>query len=693
MSDNIQTKEKESLNVRSGGISYYNLTSTSIIAYLEAYAKKGYLLLTCKEKGKTPLNQPDAHNGCKSASNNLEVIKNWWKRTPNANVGIATGEKSNIWVLDIDQKDKGLDTLKELETEHGEIITRKIRTGGGGVHFYFSYQPGFKNNVSILPGVDIRTDGGYVIAPPSVHANGKAYEVIKDIEPLPAPEWLIKLIVDKNIIQTEKKKINNEPVKLTDKTTAYGRKALEVQCANVRQAASGIRNHTLNKAAYSIGRLIAGGEIEMNEAITALEISGSDAGLDILESKKTINSGITSGRKDPKRRAKKKKAVTVTTNKINNKDWDETDYIRFFAEVGYTFRKNLLDDSVEINGENFDDFKLSKLGNKVDFKLFKHVSEARFQRLWMEAADDNAYHPIKNYFKGLPKASGSIEKLAGYFKTNNDNIFKAYLMNWFCGAVARVFTGEQNATLVLDGAQGIGKSNFVRWLSPLQKFFNEGAIQPNDKDCILSLLRYFIWEISELGSTTRRADISALKAFQSREWCNIRPPFMRSKVEKPPLASFIGTINNEAGFLNDSTGTRRWNVITLDSINWNYSKEIDINDIWSEAYQLYKSGFDYHLTSEEITIHDALNRLYTDKTHIDELLDAYLEFSDEEDYFISTLELVSKLKQIGCTGTDDSISKKVKKWMLRNGRGQPKRKIVGNEKFRGYPGIYPNFPK
>ena len=675
----VETEIKKSLSVHSGSDnSICKQSVIDIIPHFKAYIDKGLYVFPCKARGKKPAIKTWKEN----ASKDPAVIKAWCKRTA-ANIGLPTGTKNNIWVLDIDQKSGGLETLEALEAEHGKFNTFTVKTGGGGYHFYFLHHAGIKNSANILSGVDIRGEGGYVIAAGSVHENGTAYEIINDIDPVQAPEWLLKLIEEKK----------QQPAKkAAGKTTDYGRGVLLNQFDAVINAAVGNRNSTLNVAAFVVGQYIASGEIEENEGVSTLETAGTEAGLDAEEIKKTIKSGIDGGKK--KDAAEKKEKAVKIAGSIDNKYWKTADYIDFFAGVNYHFKRNLLDDTVESNGKPFADFEISELKNKTADKLIKRVPGERFHDIYMGAAAANAYHPIQEYFKRLPKGSGSsILKLSEYFTTNDDDLFKAYLTQWFCGAVAKAFTGEQNAALVLDGVQGIGKSQFVKWLCPLKKFFHEGAIQPDSKDSLMNLIKYFIWEVPELGATTRKQDREALKDFFSKVRVNVRAPYAITNMEKQALSSFIGTINNEAGFLNDPTGTRRFNVITLDSINWNYSKEIDINDIWSEAYQIYKSDFDYHLTPEEVKKHNELNGEYTYKNHIDELLDEHINFSDEPDDFISTLELVRSLKNLQCTGTDDSISKKVKAWMQRNGLGKAKQKKINGKKLRGFSGVYPHFPE
>lgn len=117
-----------------------------------------------------------------------------------ANIGVRTGQESNLLVLDVDPRKAGDRSLFELETRYGKLpLTLRCATGGGGWHHYFQY-PGRMNlwgQVPGFPGLDIKADGGYVVAPLSNHKSGGVYKWGTDFLETPivkAPDWLIDLI-------------------------------------------------------------------------------------------------------------------------------------------------------------------------------------------------------------------------------------------------------------------------------------------------------------------------------------------------------------------------------------------------------------------------------------------------------------------------------------------------------------------
>jgi hypothetical protein len=109
-----------------------------------------------------------------------QEVEEWWTKWPEANIGLVTGKISNLAVIDIE---KGGDISPFPETD-------TVTTGGGGWHLYYVYVEGVENKTRIFPLTDIRGEGGYVVAPPSVHSSGKKYEVSKMVGRKPFPTHL-----------------------------------------------------------------------------------------------------------------------------------------------------------------------------------------------------------------------------------------------------------------------------------------------------------------------------------------------------------------------------------------------------------------------------------------------------------------------------------------------------------------------
>lgn len=156
---------------------------------------------SCGRKCGSPGKHPLVRYGCKAASSDLKQIRLWWRQWPRANIGIATGEINKLVAIDVDPKHGGRLSLSILERDNGPLPDTPISlTGGGGEHYIFDW-PGFSisNRANLEPGLDVRGDGGYIVAPPSNHASGHYYtwELAyhpTEMRPAAMPAWFIKLI-------------------------------------------------------------------------------------------------------------------------------------------------------------------------------------------------------------------------------------------------------------------------------------------------------------------------------------------------------------------------------------------------------------------------------------------------------------------------------------------------------------------
>ncbi len=107
------------------------------------------------------------------------LIRSWWKQWPNANIGIVTGRISGLVVLDVDPRHGGEAALTSLQEQYGQIPeTLESQTGGGGLHIFFAHPgPRITSKIGTLgKGLDLKADGGYVVAPPSRHVSGRQYQ-------------------------------------------------------------------------------------------------------------------------------------------------------------------------------------------------------------------------------------------------------------------------------------------------------------------------------------------------------------------------------------------------------------------------------------------------------------------------------------------------------------------------------------
>ena len=203
------------------------------------YAKRGWKVIPVKYKDKIP----QLNNWVECATDDEATIREWFKAK--RNVGIVTGKRSGFWVLDIDGYE-GMESLKELELQHGSLPETFTQiTGSGGYHYLFQYDERVTTGTPrVRDGVDIRTDGNQIVVYPSIHPNGRRYEwEISDTKEMAkAPEWLIREIL---------KERKREAVRVQDDIAEGDRnhKLYRVACKYINE---GITGKALNDLIHNI---------------------------------------------------------------------------------------------------------------------------------------------------------------------------------------------------------------------------------------------------------------------------------------------------------------------------------------------------------------------------------------------------------------------------------------------------------
>jgi len=260
------------------------------------YAGYGWRVLPLRERRK----EPATAHGLHDATRDEQSIREWWRNGSGYNVGVATGEGSGIVVIDLDGPE-GRESWAALEQEHGAVKTLSQQTGraDGGMQLVFRH-PGVAvgNRAAVRPGIDVRGDGGYIVVPPSVHPTGAVYEWV-DRSPIAVmPEWLVEL-TRKKVVQRSAAVAPRRRA-TPGNASAYGLAGLRAECEAVGRAGEGGRNHELNRAAFSVGQLVGGGELGREQAEDDLFDAAMGAGLGETEARRTIKSGLDSGEREPR---------------------------------------------------------------------------------------------------------------------------------------------------------------------------------------------------------------------------------------------------------------------------------------------------------------------------------------------------------------------------------------------------------
>jgi predicted P-loop ATPase len=221
------------------------------------------------------------------------------------------------------------------------------------------------------------------------------------------------------------------------------------------------------------------------------------------------------------------------------------------------------------------------------------------------AAAYNAFHPVHDYLNGL-KWDGKprVDELFVKYCGAKDTVYhRAVAKCMMIAAVARVMQPgcKFDQIVVLEGAQGIGKSTFIQKLAVKKEWYVDVQIETQGKSTIEIMRGKLIGEVSEL-EFNRRSDVNAIKAFLSKMEDRHRMAYQTYAEDFPRQFILIGTLNPEGdgGYLKDTTGNRRWwpvecgNHIDTDGL------EIELDQIWAEAYERFKTGETFYLNTKEL---------------------------------------------------------------------------------------------
>jgi len=356
-------------------------------------------------------------------------------------------------------------------------------------------------------------------------------------------------------------------------------------------------------------------------------------------------------------RKKKKASQTITSPTIRDA----------YSQLGYKFQLNKLTWMVHVNGRQITDFDEAEIRDQLRDLWAQPAPLTHCHDVMLEMAAENEFNQVKEYIES-EKWDGEdhIAKLTS-FVTDLDGLFLTVLRRWLIGAVSRVYIpGSENFMMVLVGNQNLGKSVLAGFLADGldKRYFVEDSIKPDKVDHAIRLMSTFIWEVKELESTTRRQDLDALKGFLTTMSVNERLPYGKNPVYAPAITSFVGTVNlNNMGFLSDPTGDRRYAVVELENIDWNYSKQINMRQVWAQAKALMENGETNTWTVDELgkvrTAKERFQRIPPSHDTLNEMM--VFEYGS----FVPTNVILAEMRNRGHGGNDLILQKDIADWMTR----------------------------
>lgn len=562
------------------------------------YIKMGLAVFPLERHGKKPITK----NGCKDATLDAAQVKAWWQDNPEANIGIATGHRSGgIFVIDLDvDEDKGIDgyhTLEDWQREHGSFPDSWISiTGRGGYHIYFKSDREIKNRAGIIDGVDIRGEGGYVVAPPSIHSNGNRYEweyAPEDIALAEANDT-VNYFIDTGNRQSQHFSAP-EIIKDGTRNQTLFRFACMMQAKGVSDQAVYAATMAENNA-KCVPPL---SEPELKRIVeSALQY---EKGKPIFVDQ---DGSVTQGQREP---------IFSTDDKGNIRQTiaNMCEAIEYNPELYGKIKYNVLSYSPFIVGPlPWELVNTYREWNNSDDSNLKSFIEARYGLKSMEkimealniVVNRNPYNPVKEMLEALyekwDRKTGHIENLLPDYLGVEKSQYTTECMKLFMlGAISRAYKPgcKFDYMPVFVGKQGIGKSTFLRLLSMNNAWYNDNFNTVEGDKAPEKLRGMWMVELAELLATKKAKEVESIKAFLTSTVDTYRPPYGRRTEQRPRVCVFAGTTNNDH-FLTDRTGNRRFLPIVTRKAHvkksmFDNKEEVtkDFEQAWGEAMSLYKA--------------------------------------------------------------------------------------------------------
>ena len=557
----------------------------------------GWAVFPVSEKTKKPYTP----HGCKDAKKDPQAIKAWWKRHPNASIGIATGSPSHLLVIDLDiDENKGLDGMRELrewEHDHKELPeTVSAITGRGGSHLYFKYDGSEKygNRAGILDGIDVRGDGGYVIAPPSLHPNGTEYQWENDPD-----DTKMSSITDtvKEFLSIGRTS-TQETFKLPDKIGAGKRNDTIYRLACSMQS-KGASDEAILAACSSENKARCTPPLTDDEVE---KLVGS-----ALKYQKGVSEAIANAGEHPKIKYMvdrngelTEKPIQSIANAAEAIEYDKKLIGRLFYNE-MTFSPYVFGDLPwrKYRGwrewDNTDDTNLkSYIEDKYGLKSGDKTMDALNNVVHKHPAN-----PIKEMLEkahegwdGNKHVENLLPRFVGSEKTEyNTAVMRLFMM----GAVSRIYNPgcKFDYMIVLVGEQGKFKSSFLRLLATNDIWCHDNFNSLEGDKAFEKLRGKWIVELAELQATKRAKDVESIKAFITSTTDTYRAPYARRSEDHPRMCVLAGT-SNPVDFLTDRTGNRRFLPVTC-SLHETVNPLADIETSRAEILQAWGEIMDEYM--------------------------------------------------------------------------------------------------
>lgn len=554
------------------------------------YASMGLRVFPVKEGTKGSNGGQLLRSWKDEATTDLNTVQVWWQQWPNADICIATGNGLLVIDLDVKGKEDGVSSLLNWVAINGTMpATAVAKTKSGGQHHYYMVKATYPNSRGFLPGIDIRSDGGYVVAPPS-----GGYEWVNNY-PIAEANQLVYNFLEKKDVQ----KVFTLPAEIPE----------------------GSRNDTLFKYAASLQTkgvpdnaiLEAVQKINYERCLPALP----DADINTIVHSVTARYEKGKGNHPnfPDMKILKDGSVRISVTAANTAAMLEHEGYEVYYDV---IRRESV---IKKKGESIAgvaqiryESMLTHLTDQYT-RLGARASNSRMHEHVSQISDMNRYNAAKAYLEcnyAIYGGNVGIAELTDALCVKDD-LSRLLVRKWLCQCVAMAHNEQglygADGMLVLKGPQGIGKTTFFRKCCCIgAQYFTEGAVFDGSKDKIMANTSSWITELGELPRSMK--DNDSMKAFITSPADKYRSPYDKKEDTHPRFTSF-GATTNENAFLKDDTNRRYW-VVELDKISLARLNRVSFENIWAEAYKEYRDlgAGSFRLTQEERVQLEERNRVY-----------------------------------------------------------------------------------
>ena len=550
-------------------------------------------------------------------------------------------------VIDIDPRNfpDGRNIWKEFKAAHNLTLLNEttyiVKSGSGGYHIYLTKPADvlIRRHVPGWPGLDFLSGdkGGYVIGAGSAHESGKKYKAIQgNLAAIsPAPEALLQ-VISKGKKDAEEKEKAREDLDFSDDEQNVARYIEYL----TQRAPVAVEGQAGDQTTFKVAcrgrdyRLSSGCTLRLllthynlrctppwesshlaDKVRNAYKYNEEPIGREdptAIFNKVDPESADVTGLYDPQLADKQDWKLDKAGNPkptLNN----AIGYISIYPEIHDCLRYSELSHDIEICGRlPWHKRRTGKHWTDEDTIHLKYYLATRTKTefstlITLEAAYIVAarrmYHPVREYLEHL--TWDGVQRLDAWLTTYCNVISDEYARTigrkTLTAAVTRAFRPgcKFDHVLVLEGAQGIGKSRIVAAIGG--EWFSDFHIDPVNKDTVDAMRGKWIIEIPEMESIRGHKDMQLLKAFLTKTEDRVRLAYGRKTLDLPRRGVFIGTFNPDSlGYLTDSTGNRRfWPVLCQGKIDVDGFKR-DRDQIFAEAVIAYQKHEPIYITEERV---------------------------------------------------------------------------------------------